>query len=94
MVFQAVPTPKSLKMYLSSLVEHFELDIKRESAEMGRSALVWVISENDIGIGECYLQLTFIDTEDIAEAWALELLEEASHARQDLLEEVQRRTQH
>lgn len=94
MVFQAVPTPKSLKMYLSSLVEHFELDVKGEAAEMGRSALIGVIGENDIGIGECYLQLTFIDTEDIAEAWALELLEEAGHTRQDLLEEVQRRTQH
>ena len=94
MVIQVVLTPKSLKMYLSSLIKHFELNIKREAAEMGRSTLVGMIGENDIGISECYLQLTFIDTEDIAKAWALELLKEAGHTRQDLLEEVQRRTQH
>ena len=94
MVIQVVLTPKSLQMYLSSLIKHFELNIKREAAEMGRSTLVGMIGENDIGISECYLQLTFIDTEDIAKAWALELLKEAGHTRQDLLEEVQRRTQH
>jgi hypothetical protein len=35
----------------------------------GRS-LVGMIGENDIGISECHLELTFIDTEDIAKAWA------------------------
>lgn len=94
MGFRAVLTPKSLKRYLCSLVEHLKLNIECKPAEMSRGTLIWVISEDDIGISKCYLQLAFIDTEDIAKAWALELLEEARHTRQDLLEQVHRRTQH
>jgi hypothetical protein len=70
MVFRVVLTPKSLRKYLSSLIEHFELDIEGEAAEMSGCALIGMISEDDIGISECYLELTFIDTEDIAKAWA------------------------
>jgi len=94
MGFQVVLTPKSLKRYLCSLIEHFKLDIECKPAEMSGRSLIGVISEDEIGISECDLELAFIDTEDIAKAWALELLKEAGHARQDLLEQVQRRTQH
>lgn len=94
MEFQVVPTPKSLKGYLRSLIQHFKLDIEGEPAEMSGGTLIGMISEDEIGISECDLQLAFIDTEDIAKAGTLKLLKEAAHARQDLLEQVQRRTQH
>lgn len=71
---QVVLTPKSLKKYLCSLIEHFELDIECEPAEMSRGALVGMISEDEIGISQCDLEFAFIDTEDIAKAGALELL--------------------
>jgi hypothetical protein len=45
-------------------------------------------------VGEGKLHLSLIDCENVAEPRSLKLLEESSHAREDLLEQIQGSVQH
>jgi hypothetical protein len=76
------------------MVDDFELGVEDEGTKVGGLAEVKSFRENDIVISEGKLDIVLADCEDVAEAGAVELLEDRTHTRQDLLEEVQRVNRH
>jgi hypothetical protein len=52
-------------VYLCSLIDDLELEIKGESAEVSGRSKVKMVGEDDVVISECELYLGFIDIEDI-----------------------------
>ena len=71
-----------------SVIGYLKLGIESERTNVSGLSEVKGIREDDIMISKCQLNIVLVNGEDIPESRAVQLAEQQSHARQNLLEKV------